>query len=146
VAEEHSSEALVEIATRTYDALPRIAEAFLKRAIQAGLVVDLDELRHHSKVTFQSATITFRWCEPSHTSHGIGFKATERDFELWFEVRGWVSLKHGDTQIYSQRLLHQHGYGDDEFAGDIAAFVDTAAFVSSLSPDAFGVPLKVDKW
>ena len=146
MAEMDSASHLIDIATTTYDALPKIAEAFLQRAADAGLAFDIEELRHHSKITFPSATVIFRWCEPSHTSHGIGVHSPQRSFELWFEVRGWVSLKEEDTQLYSQRLLKTHGYGDDEFLGDHAAFENTARFVSGLSPDAFGIPQNIEKW
>ena len=137
-------ENVVAISVRTYDQLPSVAESFLAHARQAGVVFDLDELRHHAKLTFDSATITFRWCEQSHASHGIGFSSSEREFELWFEARGWVNLTHGETQVYLQRVMRKRGDHDSE--GDIAAFAETARFVGSLSPEAFGVPSKVERW
>jgi hypothetical protein len=146
MAEARSPEALVEVANRTYDALPRIASLFLTHAERAGLSFDPAEMQHHCKLTFDSSTIVFRWCEPSHTSHGVSFISGDRNFNLWFEVRGWASLTHGDVQIYSQRLLRKQGYGDDEFKGDAGAFIDTCGFVSELSPEAFGRPVKVEKW
>jgi hypothetical protein len=126
MAETPQAEELVAIATRTYDALPKIAHAFLEHAMRAGFSFDIDELRHHSKFTFDSATITFQWCDQSHISHGVSFNSNARSFNLWFEVRGWVALSHGDTRIYSQRLLRERGYKEDEFEGNITAFTETA--------------------
>ncbi len=137
---------LIDIATSAYDALPRIAAGFLQHAATAGLVFDAEDLRHHSKITYPSATVTFSRCEPSQTSRGICVHSPERSFELWFEVRGWVVLKAGETKLYSQRLLAKHGFGDDEFLGDHAAFEDVARFVSALSPEAFGIPQKIERW
>jgi hypothetical protein len=143
--EAPSPEALVEIANRTYDALPAIASAFLAHAATAGLSFDRVEMPPHCKLTFDSATVVFSWCEPRYTSHGVSLESANRSFNLWFEVRGCAHLKHGDQEIYSQELRRRHGHGDDEFKGDIVAFVDTAKFVERLSPQAFGRPLKVEK-
>ena len=145
--EPPSPETLVEVANRTYDALPKITSAFLAYAENAGLRFDRAEMQHHQcKLTFDSATIVFSYCEPSHTSHGISIIAPERSFDLWFEVRGWVSLTHGDVKVYSQRLLSKHGYGDDEFSGDKDAFIAAAEFVSKLTPEDFSRPTNLEKW
>jgi hypothetical protein len=86
-------------------------------------------------ITFQSTTITFSWCEPKIVSHGIHFKSSEREFRLWFEIRGCVGLLYGAATIYSQ---------GDEIVGDVESFLETAKFVSGLSPAEYGVPLKVE--
>lgn len=141
--ESRPQEALVEIGTRTYDALPKIAQAFLEYAVNANVTKDLS-LSSHRTFTFQpETTITFSYCNPDpkySSSRAINFKSRERDFfQLWFEVRGVASLNYGQPR--EMREIYSQG---KKIKGDVKAFIEAAEFVLNLSPQAFGVPLKVE--
>jgi hypothetical protein len=137
----YSEPNLAEMGRRMFDHLPSLAASFLAHATDAGISYDTDSVRFDARIVFPSATLRFRYCRPEFVSHGLDYQDTERQFAIWCEVRGSVSLEVAETVVYEQTLVWEDGSGTNRFEGDRAHFVDTAQFILRLSPAMYsGLP------
>jgi hypothetical protein len=92
--------------------------------------------REFQQPEYRSGNVTFSIFNGS-TSRAITWVEDEKEWRMWFEVRGMVHLTLDEDQIYSQVLYDEfpsenfHGR-ENEFDGDIERFLQLAKFAKKL--------------
>lgn len=147
---------LLRLASKSYDDLPSIASAFLGAAVQNGLIHTSNSYVNHFTISFELGYLVFRYCTPTgHSSRGITVHTETMAFDLWFEVRGWVSFHRGNDAHFSLKPMPYKGssfqplpqldYVASEYEGDVSSFIDAIEFVRSICPYSFGHLISITK-
>ena len=75
--------------------------------------------------------LTIRYSGRSDECHsGLKFELDGEEYDLWFECKGWVSMRRNDEHIYSQRPREDI---QEKFEGDVNAFIAVANKILAIT-------------